>query len=89
MNASEDEFLPERVFQRMKGHKIRVDQKLSALSSGYVQNEGGEWVAGDSVEVVQPYNDPVTRRFRVPLLIAGGIIILIGVVQVYRKGRAA
>ncbi len=89
MNANEDEFLPERVFQRMKEHKIRVDQKLSALSSGYVQNESGEWVADDSTEVVQPYNDLVTRRFRVPLLIAGGLVILIGVVQVYRRGRAA
>lgn len=88
-HAELTEFEPQRVFQRMKEYRIRIDQKLNALSSGYVQTDGGEWVVDEkNPPSTQPFRDPVTRRFRMPLIVGGGVIIAIGIVQLIRRGRA-
>ncbi len=87
--ADISEFEPERVFQRMKAYRIKVDQKLNALSSGYIQTDKGEWVVDEENQPsTQPFNDPMTRRFRVPLIVGGGLVFLIGMAQLIRKGRA-
>lgn len=82
------EFEPPKVLQRAKSYRIQVDQKLNALSSGYAQNDDGEWVAGEQPQSTQPYNDPLTRTYSTPLIIAGVMVFLIGIAQLIRKGRA-
>jgi len=88
-HADLSEFEPERVLQRTKEYRIKVDQKLNALSSGYIQDDEGEWVIDEENQPhVHPFNDPMTRRFRMPLLVGGGLVFLIGVAQLIRKGRS-
>ncbi len=88
-HADLGEFEPERVFQRMKEYRIKVDQKLTALSSGYIQSDEGEWVIDEENQPpTQPFNDPMTRRFRMPLIVGGGLVFLIGIAQLIRKGRS-
>jgi len=83
------EFEAETVFQRAKTYRILADQKLKALSSGYIQDDEGEWVIDEENQPhVHPFNDPMTRRFRMPLLVGGGLVFLIGVAQLIRKGRS-
>ncbi len=87
--AELSEFESERVFQRMKEYRIKVDQKLNALSSGYIQTDEGEWVVDEENQPpTQPFNDPMTRQFRVPLIIGGGLVFLIGIAQLIRMRRA-
>lgn len=82
------EFEPEKVLQRAKSYRIQVDQKLNALSSGYVQNDEGEWVPGEQPQPTQPFNDPLTRTYRTPLIVGGVLVFLIAITQLIRKGRA-
>jgi len=85
--ADLSEFEPERVFQRMKENLLRVDQKLNAVRSGYVQNDEGEWVPGAQPQSTQPFNDPLTRTYRTPLIVGGVLVFLIAIAQLIRKGR--
>lgn len=81
------EFEPEKVFQRAISYRIQADQKLNAMSSGYVQNDDGEWVQDKQTQSTQPFNDPLTRTYRTPLIIAGVLVFLIAIAQLIRKGR--
>lgn len=81
------EFEPKKVFQRAISYRIQADQKLNALSSGYVQNDDGEWVQDKQTQSTQPFNDPLTRTYRTPLIIAGVLVFLIAIAQLIRKGR--
>lgn len=88
-DADSDEFLPDRVFQRMHDYRIRVQNKLNALSSGYVQDEAGEWVPTESASDPTPITGGSRfSRWRVFLFIGGGMIILIGLVQGIRQHAA-
>ena len=86
-HAELSEFEPERVSLRTKEYKLRVDQKLTALSSGYIQTDEGEWVLDEHAQHVESFNDPLTRRFRTPLVIGGVLVLLIGVALMIRRGR--
>lgn len=86
-HAELSEFEPERVSVRTKEYQLRVDQKLTALSSGYIQTDEGEWVLDEHAQHVESLNDPLTRRFRTPLVIGGVLVLLVAVVQIIRKDR--
>lgn len=65
------------------------DIRLRATAAGYTTDASGEVSAsGAKAPVVQPYGGSAFRRWRVPVLVTGLVLLAIGGVEAWRRGRA-
>lgn len=83
------EFTSASVARRVVENRVQVGTKLQALAAGYRQDSQGEWIAPEpSNQEVARSVDPFTRRYRVPLLVGGVLVLGIAAAQIIRRRSA-
>lgn len=77
------------VIHRMQAAAIATQQRLSAISAGYTEDQDGVWSRPSEAEATVPYAGGSVSRFRMPLLVGGVLLLLVVGVEVFRARDSA
>lgn len=86
--AASEFFTQEAVRARMRAAEIAIQQKSAAVLAGYEADSEGNWTPPSENSVVLPYAGRSFGKYRLPLLLGGGIVIAIVGFEIFRRRSA-
>lgn len=87
-DVSVDDFEFSAVQARIKPTYIAEQQRLAALAAGYSDDGPGEWTPpSPEDQPLVPYDTGPVARWRLPLILGGGILVAIAVGEAIRRRR--
>lgn len=81
-------FSQEAIRARMKAAEIAIQQKSVAIQAGYTEDAVGTWTPPVGNPVVVPYAGRALSKYRLPLLLGGGLVVVIAGFEIYRRRSA-